>query len=84
MIMSSYVLNVLLNHLKYNIMLDKKGFLLEIGQDVNVPDPNDSDIHNHSFIGYVNDILEDRGTAIIEDQDSDFFEIETERLEIRN
>lgn len=64
-------------------MLDKKGFLLEVGQDVNVPDPNDSDIHNHAFIGYVNDILEDRGTAIIEDGDSDFFEIETERLEIR-
>jgi hypothetical protein len=64
-------------------MLDKKGFLLEIGQDVNVPTPNDSDIHHHSFIGHVTDVLEDRGTAIIEDQDSDFFEIETDRLEIR-
>ncbi len=64
-------------------MLDRNGFLLEVGQDVNVPDPNDSDIHNHSFIGYVIDILEDRGTAIVEDQCSDFFEIETDRLEIR-
>ena len=65
-------------------MLDKKGFLLEAGQEVNVPNPNDSDIHHHSFIGYVTDVLEDRGTAIVEDQDSDFFEIETDRLEIRN
>jgi len=64
-------------------MLDRNGNLLEVGQDVNVPDPNGSDIHNHSFIGYVNDILEDRGTAIIEDQCSDFFEIEAERLVIR-
>ena len=64
-------------------MLDRKGNLLEVGQDVNVPDPNDSDMHHHSFIGYVTDVLEDRGTAIIEDQCSDFYEIETERLEIR-
>ena len=65
-------------------MLDRKGNLLEAGQEVNVPDPNDSDIHHHSFIGHVTDVLEDRGTAIIEDQDSDFYEIETDRLEIRD
>lgn len=65
-------------------MLDKNGFLLEVGQNVVVPDPNDSDIHNHSFVGYVNDILEDRETAIIEDGDSDFFEIEADRLVIKN
>jgi len=65
-------------------MLDKNGNLLEIGQDVTVPDPNGKDIHIYSFVGYVNDILEDRGTAIIEDQCSDFFEIEAERLVIRN
>jgi len=65
-------------------LLDKNGNLLEIGQDVTVPDPNGSDIHMHSFIGYVTDILEKRGTAIIEDQCSEFFEIETERLVIRN
>jgi len=65
-------------------MLDKNGNLLEIGQDVTVPDPNSNDIYLYSFVGYVNDILEDRGTAIIEDQCSDFFEIEAERLVIRN
>ena len=65
-------------------MLDKNGNLLEVGQDVVVPNPNGSDIHHHSFIGYVNDILEARGTVIVEDQDSDFFEIEAERLVIQN
>ena len=65
-------------------MLDKNGNFLEVGQDVTVPDPNSNDIHLYSFVGYVNDILEDRGTAIIEDQCSSFFEIEAERLVIRN
>ena len=64
-------------------MLDKTGRLLEVGQDVLVPNPNSSDIHNYSFVGYVNDILESRGTVIVEDGDSDFFEIEADRLVIR-
>ena len=63
-------------------MKDKNGKLLEVGQHVIVPDPNETDIHNFSFVGYLNDILEERGTCIIEDGDSDFFEIECERLEI--
>ena len=64
-------------------MLDKTGKLLEAGQDVLVPNPDSSDIHNHSFVGYVADVLEDRGTVIVEDQCSDFFEIEAERLVIK-
>jgi hypothetical protein len=64
-------------------MIDLKCRLLEKGQQVNVPDPNSSDIHNHSFIGTVIDILEDRGTAIVEDQCGDAFEIEGDRLEIK-
>lgn len=64
-------------------MLDKKGTVLEIMDEVSVPDPNKSDIHHYAFVGTVVDILEDRGTAIVEDQDSDFFEIETDRLEVR-
>ena len=63
-------------------MLDKTGRYLEVGQDVLVPDPNDSDMHTHSFVGYVVDVLEDRGTAIVEDQCSNFFEIEADRLYI--
>lgn len=63
-------------------MLDKTGRYLEIGQDVLVPDPNDSDMHNHSFVGDVYAILEDRGTVIVRDGDSEFFEIEADRLYI--
>ena len=65
-------------------MLDKHGNLLEKHQGVEVPDPNSSDMHQHSFVGTVIDVLEDRGTAIVEDQCSDVFEIETERLVIRD
>lgn len=64
-------------------MIDLKCNLIEKGNSVNVPDPNSSDIHNHSFIGTVIDVLEDRGTAIVEDQCGDVFEIEGDRLEVR-
>lgn len=65
-------------------MLDKTGNLLEKYQGVDVPDPSSSDIHNHAFMGTVIDVLEDRGTAIVEDQCGDVFEIEGERLVIND
>jgi hypothetical protein len=65
-------------------MLDKTGNLLEKYQSVEVPDPNSSDIHNNSFVGTVIDVLENRGTAIVEDQCGDVFEIEAERLVIQD
>jgi hypothetical protein len=50
----------------------------EIGDEVEVPDPNDSDIHNHSFVG---SIVGFRGElATVEDMDGDCFDIEVERL----
>jgi len=78
----------LISYNKYNqnkeIMLDRNGNFLEKYQGVDVPDPNSSDIHNHAFMGTIIDILESRGTAIIEDQCGDVFEIETERLVIND
>lgn len=65
-------------------MTDIRGNLLELGDTVNVPEPNDSDLHNNTFVGSVHDILEARGTAIIVDGDGDFFEIETDRLKKMN
>ena len=59
-------------------MLDKNGFLLEIGQDVNVQDSN------NSYIGDVVDILEDRNTIIVKDADNKFFELESDNVMIRN
>lgn len=60
---------------------DKNGKEITNISEVLVPEPNDSDIHNHSFVGSVADIL-DNGNIIVEDQDSDFFEIEANRLEV--
>ena len=50
----------------------------EIGDSVEVPDPNDSDIHNHSFVGTIVNFR--NGNAVVEDGDGDCFEIEIERL----
>jgi len=61
-------------------MKDKNGKELKVGQNVQVPEPNDTDIHNFEFVGYITDIIEENNTVIIEDGDSDFFEIESERL----
>jgi len=65
-------------------MFDKNGNIIEVGDEVIVPDPNSSDYHTHSFVGTVADILVERGTAIVEDQDSDFFEIECGRLAVED
>jgi hypothetical protein len=49
-----------------------------IGESVEVPDPNDSDIHNHSFVGTIVNFR--NGYAVVEDGDGDCFDIEVERL----
>lgn len=54
----------------------KKKF--SIGESVEVPKPDDSDIHNHSFVGVIKSFR--NGNAIVEDGDNDTFEIEIERL----
>jgi len=63
-------------------MLEKTGTLLEKYQSVEVGDPRSSDIHNHSFIGTVIDVLEDRGTVIVEDQCGEAFEVDADNVEI--
>ena len=63
-------------------MVDKHGNYLEKYQDVIVPEPNSTDIHNNGFIGTVIDVLESRGTAIVEDNCGEVFEVETDRLVI--
>jgi hypothetical protein len=63
-------------------MTDKRGFLIEIGMEISVPDPKENDMYRNSFKGVVIDLLESRGTAIVEDQCQDVFEVETDRLEV--
>lgn len=65
-------------------MLDKKSNLLEDSQSVNVPQPQGNDRHKNAFVGTIIDVLEDRGTAIVEDQCGNAFEIEAERLVIND
>ena len=64
-------------------MLDRTGKFLEIGQNVLVPSPSKSDLFKASFVGTIADILEGRGSVIVEDQCSDYFEVEAERLIVR-
>ena len=63
-------------------MYDKNGKRFEVGQDVLVPEGNERDIHIFKFKGIVADLHTDTGFVIVEDQDSDFFSLEPERLEI--
>jgi len=61
-------------------MKDKNGKVIEVCDEVEVPDPNDTDIHNYSFVGTVADLFPEEGTVMVEDQDSDFYEIEANRV----
>ena len=57
---------------------------LEIGDAVIVPEPNESDLHAHSFQGTVIDIRDEEGLASVEDMDGNIFDIEVKRLKIIN
>ena len=59
-----------------DITESKGGF--EVGDEVEVPEPNETDIHNHSFVGTINNFRGDN--AIVEDGEGNTFEIETDRL----
>jgi len=63
-------------------MNDKHGKIISVGNSVNVPDPNPTDIHHHGFVGTVADLFPEKGTVVVEDQDSDFYEVEADRLEV--
>lgn len=65
---------------KLNIMKDKNGNTIEEGDTVIVPEPNETDNHNHSFVGRVHSFRGDN--VIVIDSEDDGFEIEPERLEI--
>lgn len=62
-------------------VIDKNGVEITEFSIVNAPEPNETDIYNFEFQGTVADIL-DNGNVIVEDQDSNFFEIEADRLEV--
>lgn len=62
-------------------VIDKNGVEITEFSIVNAPEPNETDIYNFEFQGTVADIL-NNGNVIVEDQESNFFEIEANRLEV--
>lgn len=59
-----------------DITISSHGF--EVGDEVQVPEPLTDDLYNHSFVGVIADF---RGeNAIVEDGDSNCYEIEIDRL----
>jgi len=57
--------------------------MLQIGQEIQMPEPTGlGDCWAYPFAGTLADIVMKNGyeIAVVEDQDSDFFEIETERI----
>jgi hypothetical protein len=61
-------------------MKDKNGRIIRIGDSVDVPEPIGNDIHNFEFRGSVNSFHDEYVT--VEDMESNFFDIEPERLEV--
>ena len=69
-----------------NIFGEIKGYReagsLQVGEFVLVPEPDDTDIHNHEFTGEIISIV--NGIATVEDGDGFCFDIEVERLKPEN
>lgn len=63
-------------------MLEKTGTVLEKFQTVEVGEPRNTDMHNHGFMGTIIDVLETRGTVIVEDQCGDAFEVDADNVEV--
>jgi hypothetical protein len=61
-------------------MKDKNGKIIKEGMEVDVPVPNESDMHNFEFRGYVDGFR--NGNVLVLDGDMNYFEIEPERLEV--
>ena len=63
-------------------MLEKTGTVLEKYQQVEVGEPTRTDMHQHSFVGTIIDVLESRGTVIVEDQCGEAFEVDADNVEV--
>ena len=65
------------------VSIDDWGYNLVEGDSVEVPEPDSSDIHNHSFVGTIiafKGQFSDDKYAVVEDMDGNCFDIELERL----
>ena len=64
-------------------MFDKKSVLLEKNQQVSVLKPMGCDTHKASFVGVIIDILESRGTAMVENSCGEVYEVSADRLIVK-
>lgn len=64
------------------LLEDSLGGTINIGDTVLVPEPNNSDLHQHSFVGNVEKFR--NGNVVVIDGEGDCFEIEAHRLEIQD
>lgn len=63
-------------------MKDSNQTEIVIGNQVLVPEPNQSDLHVHEFEGYVKSFRDEN--VVVEDMDGDCYEIEPERLTVKD
>lgn len=67
---------------KEKLGFDKTGAIIAAGDTVEVGDPKEGDIHQHSFQGTVHEIDNDKQTAVIVDMDGEYFEVDWDNVEI--
>ena len=60
--------------------LDKNGNVIKVGDRVDAPDPDETDVYNFAFRGTV--VAFRYECAVVTDQDDDSFDIEANRLEL--
>ena len=63
-------------------MKDRSGNIINLGSDVEMPEPNDTDAHNCEFVGRVHSKYEETGIITVADQEDNFYDIEGNRVEV--
>jgi len=64
---------------------DEQDYSPQVGDNVTVNEPGSNDLWSHSFCGHSHDIIthpDGEVTYIIEDQDSDMWEMELDQFEL--
>lgn len=60
----------------------KDGYTLYVGLRVKVSDPLEDEIHNHEFLGTIDDFR--NGNVVVEDMEGEFFEVSPENVSRRD
>jgi len=63
-------------------MKDKNGQEIVCGDEVDVEEPNSTDIHSHSFRGTVIEMNESECYVTVRDQDDSYFDVDCDKVEV--